>query len=121
VQDQGIAGMVKSAVWFENTLGMEVLTLGRTAEDTLAGEDCVMELAGAQLYYRLSLRGTWLWVRAAGLDESDMPSLFNLPDGPGGWTDLRRFVQSLERSGIRALHPRPIYIGEGGPDSFVIA
>jgi hypothetical protein len=45
----------------------------------------------------------------------------NFGDGPTGWTEVRRFVQALERSGIRALHPRPIRIGEGGtPDSYTI-
>ena len=41
---------------------------------------------------------------------------------PQGWTDVRRFCQALERSGIRSLQPRPIHIGQGGTaDSYTIA
>jgi hypothetical protein len=65
---------------------------------------------------------SWIWVAACSMDEAaDQPELlFNSGDGPAGWTDVRRFVLALERSGIRSPHPRPIRIGESGPDSYVI-
>ena len=107
---------MRTAIWCERVLGTEVLSIGRAA---LAQEDCVMELVGAQLYYRVALRGGWIWVGAAGLDEGDLPPLFNIGDGPSGWVTLRRFIQALERSGITSLRERPVQIGEGA-DGWVI-
>jgi hypothetical protein len=111
--------MVRSGLWCEHVLGTEVLSIDRAA---LAKEDCVMELAGRSLSVRVALRGGWIWVSACSMDEADQPELlFNIGDGPEGWTTVRRFVAALERSGIRSLHPRPLQIGEtGSPDSFVI-
>jgi hypothetical protein len=57
VQDIGVAGMVRSALWLERTAGMEVLTLGRPA---LSLEDCILELAGRQLAVTVALRGGWI-------------------------------------------------------------
>ena len=81
-----------------------------------------MELAGRQLLVRITLQGGWVWVAAGGLDEGGAPQpLFNVGDSPQGWADVRRFVQALERSGVRSLQPRPIKIGESGsPDCYII-
>ncbi len=47
----------------------------------------------------ISLRGTWIWLSAAGLDAGEAPELIcNFGDGPTGWTDVRRLVLALERS-----------------------
>lgn len=113
--------MVRSAAWLEHVCGVEVLNIGRPAG---AKEDCIMELCGRSLFYWISIRGTWIWVSVCPLDEAtERPeSLFNLGDGPPGWTTVRRFIAALERSGITSLQPRPLHIGSGsGPDSFVIA
>jgi hypothetical protein len=118
VEDIGVAGMVRTALWCERVTGVEVLSIGRAA---CAKEDCVMELVGTSLFNRIALRGGWIWIGACGLDEGDRPEfLFNLGDGPRGWTEVRRFVAALERSGITSLRERPIRIGDNGPDSFVI-
>ena len=119
MEDSGVAGMVRTAAWCEDVLGAEVVSLGRGA---LAKEDCVLELCGRALYYWIAIRATWIWVAASSLDErSGIPDfLFNVGDGPQGWSDVRRFVQALERSGITSLKERPIHIGDGGPNSFVI-
>jgi hypothetical protein len=118
VEDIGVAGMVRSALWLERTAGMEVLSLGRPA---LSLDDCVLELAGRQLAVTVSIRGSWIWLSAAGLDTGEAPELIcNFGDGPTGWTDVRRLVLALERSGIRSLHPRPIHIGESGPNAYTI-
>jgi hypothetical protein len=120
MQDIGVAGMVRTGIWCETRLGTEVLSIGRAA---LTKEDCVMELAGRSLFIRVALRGTWIWISACSMDEADQPEfLFNIGDGPKGWTTVRQFIAALERSGIRSLQPRPLRIGaETGPDSFVIA
>jgi hypothetical protein len=115
----GIAGQVRTAAWCEHVLGAEEASLGRPA---CAKEDCVLELCGRALFYWIALRDGWIWVSVCELDgAAERPEfLFNTGDGPG-WTNVRRLVQALERSGITSLKERPIHIGEGGPDSFVIA
>ena len=123
MQDIGVAGMVRTGLWIEHTTGAEVLFIGRAQNDYLAREDCVMELAGNALFYRISLRGGWIWISVCPLDEAtERPeSLFNLGDGPAGWIVVRRFILAMERSGVTSLKERPIHIGEAGsPDSFVI-
>jgi hypothetical protein len=117
VQDYGIAGMVRSAAWLDCSVGVEVLSIGRSATGR---EDCAMELAGSQLLMRISLQGGWVWVSVGSLDEGGAPEpLFNVGDTPEGWTTVRKFVQALERSGVRSLQPRPLQIGEGA-DGWVI-
>jgi hypothetical protein len=119
VRDIGIGGMVNSAAWLDATVGMEVLSIGRSAIDR---EDCVLELCGSQMLVRVAIQGTWIWIAVGSLDEASSPEpLFNVADGPQGWTTVRAFVAALERSGIKSLRERPVQLGEvGSPDCFVI-
>jgi hypothetical protein len=119
MQDQGVAGMVRSGLWLERNSTVEVLNIGRPA---LSRDDCVMELAGRQLAMHIALRGTWIWLSVASLDSGESPELLcNFGDGPRGWSNLRALVLALERSGIRSLKERPLRLGEGGtPDSYCI-
>ena len=113
-----IAGLVKSGAWLSNLLDLEVLSCGRPADSPC---DCTLELAGASLFYRISLRGGWIWICGGSLDEGYPELLFNIGDGPEGWIVVRRFVVALERSGITSLRERPVQIGEVGTrDCFVI-
>ena len=78
-------------------------------------------MIGAQLFYRISIRGGWIWVDVSSLDEPQPEFIFQTGDGAQGWTNLRRFIQALERSGVTSLKKRPIQIGPPGHrDSFVI-
>jgi hypothetical protein len=118
-RDFGVSGMLRSALWLDSVVGLEVLNIGRPAQGR---EDCVLELCGSQLHIRAALKGGWIWVSAASLDagESTEP-ICNFPDSPTGWCDVRRLIAALERSGIKSLDPRPIKIGESGsPDCYVI-
>ena len=116
--DSGVGGMVRTAAWLDHVCGIETTSIGRAANSPA---DCTLEMIGAQLFYRISLRGGWVWVDVGSLDELEAPFLFNTPDGPQGWTNLRRFIQALERSGVTSLKKRPIQIGPPGHrDSFVI-
>ena len=117
--DFDVAGMVHTAAWLDRTVGMEVSFIGRSA---LAKEDCVLELSGRELAVRITLRGGWVWLYACGLDEPAPEFIFSAADGPSGWTTIRKFVQALERSGIKSLKERPIELGEPGcADRWVIA
>ena len=110
-RDSGVAGMLRSALWLDSVVGMEVLSIGRSAQGP---EDCAMELCGSQLLVRVTIQGGWLWVSACGLDAGPPEPICNFPDGP------RRLVMALERSGITSLQPRPIRIGDSGPNAYVI-
>jgi hypothetical protein len=48
MQDIGVAGMVRTALFIERATGLEVLNIGRAPNDYLAKEDCVMELAATR-------------------------------------------------------------------------
>jgi hypothetical protein len=118
VKDSGVGGLVRTAAWLDHNAGMEVLSLGRSA---LSLDDCTLELAGSQLLVKISIKGTWIWISASALDSGEAPELIcSFGDGEAGWTETRRLILALERSGIRSLHPRPLQLGEVGPNCFVI-
>ena len=118
MKDEGVAGMVRSAAWLEHVCGLEVLSIGRPPNGI---EDCGLELAGGALFVRVGLRSGQVSVHACGMDELELQLIFSIGDGPEGWTVVRRFIQALERSGIKSLRERPVRIGESGsPDSWVI-
>jgi hypothetical protein len=116
-RDSGVAGMLRSALWLDSVCGLEVLSMGRSAIDK---DDCVLELCGTQLHVRVALRGGWVWLSACGLDEGPPEAICNFPDGPQGWSDCRRLIANLERSGIKSLKTRPIQIGDEGPNAYLI-
>jgi hypothetical protein len=120
VNADGLGGMIQFGARAEHVLGMEVLSIGRSADSK---DDCLMELSGRYLFLHVALRGGWIWVSACGMDEGDQPEfLFNVGDGPAGWTTVSKFVQALERSGLKSLQERPIQLGEpGSPDCFAIS
>jgi hypothetical protein len=113
--------MVFAGAWFQQTLAMEVITIGRAADNLT--EDCLMEVGGRWLFFRIALRGGWVWLSVCLMDEGDEPQLLlNVGDGPEGWRTICRLVAALERNQIKSLEPRPLEIGESGsPDSWVIA
>jgi hypothetical protein len=118
MEDIGVAGRVRTALWLEHTAGMEVISFGPPAHSI---EDCRLELGGTQLLVKISIKGSWIWLSAVGLDAGEAAELTcNFGDGPTGWSNARRLVLALERSGIKSLHPRPIRFGETGPDAYVI-
>jgi hypothetical protein len=121
MKDSGFEAMVASSHWLESVTGIQIISIGHSAWSKNEAE---MELVGQWFSYWASIKGTRIWISVRTMDNvGDNPDLwFSLPDGPRGWTDLRRFVQSLERSGLKTLQPRPITIGPPeGPSSFLIA
>ena len=122
MRESGIGAMVFAGAWCGHTLGLEIMAIGRSAEDNDKGEDLVLEMTGRFLAYRITLRGGWVWLYAAEMDfPENFELLINVGDGEAGWRKtICPLIKSLERSGCRSLQ-RPIEIGESGPDSWCIA
>jgi hypothetical protein len=70
MEDYGIADLVRTALYLDTVVGLEVLSIGRAA---LERSECSMEVVGTHLLVRLELRGTWVWLSACGLDEAGGP------------------------------------------------
>jgi hypothetical protein len=115
----GVSAMIRCALFLEDTLGMDVLNIGRSALDRK--DSCTLEACGRHLSYVILLDGGWVFLSATPLDSLSEPeSLLSVADGEG-WPTICKLVKALERSGITSLQ-RPIEIGEGGnPDSWIIA
>jgi hypothetical protein len=106
----GVAAMVECAAWLQGHLDMEVLSIGRSADNTT--EDCVLEICGRWLTYRISLRGGWVWLSVQLADRADEPEfIVNAADGGDGWRRIGRLVCALERAQVKSLQ-RPIEAGE---------
>lgn len=89
--------MVRAGAWCENQLGTGLLSIGRSADNTT--EDCVMELTGRWLAYRIPFRGGWIWLSACLMDAGDEPlALLVVGDGEAGWKTVCRLVLALEKS-----------------------
>ena len=116
----GVAAMVRCAVFCDDTLGMEILSIGRGGFDPQ--ESCTLQVCGRQLVYSILIDGGFIFVSAQAMDLIEPPEmLFSIGDTTDGWQTTCRFVRTLERSGITSLQPRPLEIGEGGRDSWIIA
>jgi hypothetical protein len=110
--------MVRCALHLEEH-GAMTLNIGRNA--ITPEESCRLEAAGAHLLYSIVLDGAGgLSLSVVPLDNPPLPDLLlRAVDDAAGWDTLRRLCGGLEQHGIKSLE-RPIEVGLGGPDSFVI-
>ena len=114
----GVGGMVRAGAYMDVQLEMEVLSIGRSAQESFY-EDCVMEVCGRFLTFRISLRGGWIWCCAKSLDViQEWDFLVNVGDCSNGWSTICQLVRALVRHEIKNLD-RPIEAGTG-PHGFVI-
>lgn len=116
----GVVAIIKASLFFDEVLGMESLSIGRGGLDRY---ECMLEMSGRFLSYEIYIDGGFIFVstpQAMDLGEEREP-LFSIPDTKEKWPIVCRFVQSLERSRITSLKERPIEIGEGGKDSWLIS
>jgi hypothetical protein len=115
-----VGAMVRAGAWFETRLGMHVLSIGREADNVT--DDCVMEVCGRWLAYRLALRGGWVWLHVSLMDYGNPPELLlTTADGPEGWRQVCKIVRLLEREQVRTLQ-KPIELGGGcGPGLIILA
>ena len=111
--------MVRAALWLEDQLGVEILGIGRGALDRR--DSCTLEASGKHLTYAIVLDGSFVFLRVQLLDVCDpAEELLSVGDCEAGWKTICRLVGGLERNRITSLQ-RPIEVGPGGPNSWVIA
>ena len=117
--NSGLSAMISAGAWLEHALGMETLSIGRAAVDD---EDCVLEIAGRWLCYRVALHGPEVRTAASLMDGIAPPeTLLRSPDTEGGWDTTRRLIASLECNQVKSL-ARPIEVGQvGDPNAWIIA
>ena len=79
-------------------------------------------MCGRHLAYSIIIDGGFVFISAQPMDCGDAPDvLLSIGDCADGWQTVCRFIRTLERSGIASLKRRPIELGEGGRDSWIIA
>ena len=80
-------------------------------------------MSGRFLSYQIILDGGWIFVstfQSMDLGEEPQVPLFSIGDTKESWPIVCQFVQALERSGLASLKERPIEIGDGGKNSWLI-
>jgi hypothetical protein len=89
----GVSAMIQAAVWFENTLGMETLFIGRHGLDRK--DTCLLEVCGRHLEYLIKLDGGFVFVSALPLDSLSEPEpLLSVADGQG-WPTICKLSQGI--------------------------
>ena len=120
--NRGIGAMLRLALWCDQTLGLEILSVGRCSG--LERYECALEMTGKYLAYSIVLDGGFIFVsspQSMDLGEEPLEPLFSIGDTSEGWPIVCRFLAALERSGLTSLKEKPIQIGSGGKDSWLIA
>ena len=120
--NRGIGAMLRMALWCDETLGLEILSVGRCSG--LERYECAVEMTGKYLAYSIVLDGGWIFVstpQSMDSGEEQQTPLFSIGDTSEGWRTTCRFLMAIERSGLTSLKEKPIQIGDGGKDSWLIA
>ena len=116
----GVAAMVKCATWCDRRLGLDVAAIGRSGLDRK--DTCTLQMSGRNLFYSVTLDGGFIFFYAQPMDTGDpLEQLVSVGDTKDGWDVVSKLLQALEHSGIAKLQPRPLVLGEVGPDCIVIA
>ena len=115
----GVAALVKLAVFLDDQCGMEILSIGREGLDR--EDSCTLVASGKWLEYQVKLDSTFVFLKLANLDSGKEPELIlTVSDIDEQWRDLFRILRCFERDEIKSLE-RPIELNGGsGPSGFVI-
>jgi hypothetical protein len=116
----GVSGMVRAALWFEDRLGLETLTIGREALDRR--DSCTLQTCGKHLFFLILLDGGFVSLNVTPMDQvEERQRLLTVGDTKEGWSTICQLVAACERNQIRDVKQRPLEIGESGNrDSWVI-
>lgn len=78
-------------------------------------------MSGRFLSYEIMLNEGMVSVSAQPMDQGDPPELLlRVSDSLPEWRTVCKLITALERNQIKVLNPKPLEIGGGGPDGWVI-
>jgi hypothetical protein len=114
----GIAALVKTAVHCSDTLGLEVMGIGRDGH--APQHSCKLEMCGQWLAFYVVWDNDWIFLDVALMDQGDRPErLLSIADNPENWATVCEIIGALERNQSRSL-AKPITVGSGPPSGFTI-
>jgi hypothetical protein len=117
MSEAGISALIQVAAFAEARLEMECLGIGGSPDEVV---DCLAELAGKSLLYRIALKEGRILLSVQLLDcAADPELLLDIDDSASGWQVVLAVVRSLEEEHVRSLE-RPIEFGSGA-NSWVIS
>lgn len=116
----GVAAMVRAAVWLE--ISWRAGGSKHRSRCPQSTGDLYLRSFGRHLFYSVLLDGCFVFLSAQPMDCGDsLERLVAVGDGPEGWKTLCHLIVAFERSGIPSLTPKPIQLGEpGSSDCLVI-
>jgi hypothetical protein len=94
-------------------------TIGRSGLDR--ENTCTLQLSGRFLFYSITVDGGSVFFHVCPMDDgSPLERLVSVSDTRDGWNTISRLLEALENSGVAKLQPRPLVLGEVGPNCIVI-
>jgi hypothetical protein len=116
----GIAALVKLAVFLDDQCGMEILSIGREGLDRQ--DSCTLIAFGKWLCYHVILDNSFVFLKVSLMDQGNEPELIlSVGDVDERWRELFKVIRALERDEIKSLE-RPIELSGGtGPSGWVIS
>jgi hypothetical protein len=115
----GVAALVRLGVFLDDTLGMEILSIGRESFDPENSSTLIA--TGKWLCYFVRIDGGFVFLKVSLMDQANDPEqLLSAGDVDEGWRQIFTLIRALERNQIKSLTPRPLEIGDEGPNGFVI-
>ena len=114
----GVAALVKLALFLDDQCGMSILCIGREGLDR--EHSCTLIAMGKWLCYYVILDKTFVFLKVSLMDQGNEPELIlSVGDVDERWRELFKIIRAFERDQIKSLE-RPIEIGGGsGPNGWV--
>jgi hypothetical protein len=114
----GVAALVRLGAFLDDTLGMEILSVGREGLDP--ANSCTLVATGKWLSYSVTVNGGFAFLRVALMDRGDeFETLLSISDPDEGWRQIFTIIRNFEREEIKSLS-KPLELGGGsGPNGYV--
>ena len=115
----GVAALVKLAVFLDDQCGIEILSIGREGLDR--EHSCTLVAFGKWLEHQVKVDSTFVFLRLSLMDQSGEPELIlTISDIDEQWREMFKILRALEREEVKSLE-RPIELNGGSsPSGFVI-
>ena len=114
----GVGALVRLAVFLDDTLGMEILSIGRGGLDRK--DTCTLAATGAFLCFTVKIDGGFVFLKVSLMDSAEEEQLLSVSDTSEGWRQIFTLIRAFERDQIKSL-AKPIELNGGsGPNGWVI-